>query len=110
MAITYKVLGQASPAATTNTALYTVPAYMAAATSTLSICNQNATDARFRVAVQPANASIQFKHYIAYDTLLPAYETISLTIGMTLATTDVVTVYANTTNISFNLFGSEINT
>jgi len=32
----------------------------------------------------------------------------TLTLGITLAATDVVTIYASTANTSFNLFGSEI--
>jgi hypothetical protein len=31
-----------------------------------------------------------------------------LTLGITLAATDVITVYASTTTVSFNAFGSEI--
>jgi hypothetical protein len=108
MAITYKVLGQVAPAATTATTLYTVPALTSAVTSTITVCNQNSTSATFRLAIRPAGASLTSSHYISYDTTLPANDTISLTIGVTLATTDVVTVYANNTNVSFNLFGSEI--
>ena len=33
---------------------------------------------------------------------------IALTIGLTLAATDVVTVYASSANLSFNLFGAEV--
>jgi hypothetical protein len=31
-----------------------------------------------------------------------------ITIGVTLATTDVITVYASSATVSFNAFGSEI--
>lgn len=108
MAITYKVLGQIAPAATTATTLYTVPSNTSAVTSTITVCNQNASATTFRIAVRPLGATLTAAHYISYDTALPANDTISLTIGITLATTDVVTVYAGTTNVSFNLFGSEI--
>ncbi len=108
MALTYKVLGQSNPSATTNTTLYTVPSATSAVVSTLNVCNQAATAATFRIAIRPAGESIAAKHYIAYDTSVPANDSVSLTIGITLATTDVVTVYASTTTLSFNLFGSEI--
>lgn len=108
MALTYKVLGQVNPSATTNTTLYTVPSATSAVVSTLNVCNQAATAATFRIAIRPAGESIAAKHYIAYDTSVPANDSVSLTIGITLATTDVVTVYASTTTLSFNLFGSEI--
>jgi hypothetical protein len=48
------------------------------------------------------------KHYIAYDSSVPANDTINLTIGITIDAEDVVTVYASSASVSFNLFGSEI--
>jgi hypothetical protein len=108
MATAYKVLGQQNPSATTLTTLYTVPSLTSAVVSTLMICNQAATNGTFRVAVRPAGASIDPKHYLSYDTVVPANDSIALTLGITLATTDVVSVYASSTSMSFNLFGSEI--
>lgn len=108
MAISYKVLGQLNPAATTLSTLYTVPATTSTVCSTITICNQAATAATYRIAVRPAGEAINAKHYITYDGALPANETIGLTLGITLATTDVISVYASTTTVSFNLFGSEI--
>jgi hypothetical protein len=108
MPTVYKVLGQANPSATTNTNLYTVPASTSTVCSTINICNQIASSATFRVAVRPAGATLSGVHYLCYDTAIPANDTISLTIGITLATTDVVTVYASSPSLSFSLFGSEI--
>jgi glucose-6-phosphate dehydrogenase assembly protein OpcA len=108
MAVVYKVLGQSNPAATTATTLYTVPASTSTVVSTINVCNQAGTADVFRIAIRPAGASLAAQHYIAYGTAIPANDTISLTIGVTLAATDVITVYAGTTNLSFNVFGSEI--
>lgn len=108
MANTYKVLGQSNPAATTATDLYTVGAGKSAVCSTITICNQAATAATFRIAVRPAGAALAAQHYIAYDTSIPANDVLTMTIGLTLAATDVVTIYASTATMSFNLFGSEI--
>lgn len=108
MAITYKVLGQSNPSANTNTDLYTVPSATSTVCSTLVICNQAASAATFRVAVRPAGAAIASQHYISYDSSINANDTITLTIGITLAATDVVTIRANTATCSFSLFGSEI--
>lgn len=107
MATTYKVLGQSAPSATTNTTLYTVPAATSTIVSTLSVCNRGISTA-FRVAVRPAGAVIADEHYVVYDSYVNAGDTIFLTLGITLAATDVVTIYAGTANISFGLFGSEI--
>lgn len=108
MTITYKVLGQSNPSATTNTTLYTVPAGNSAVISTITVCNLIGTVANFRIAVRPAGESVANKHYINYDTQVPASDQLALTMGMTLSATDVVTVYANTATVAFNIFGSEI--
>jgi len=107
MAVAYKVLGQVIPSATTNTTLYTVPAATSAVCSTLSICNQGVSTT-VRVAIRPAGATLATSQYIVYDSIVSANDTLFLTLGISLATTDVVTVYAVTANISFSLFGSEI--
>jgi hypothetical protein len=105
MATTYKVLGQSSPAATTATTLYTAPTQ--AVCSTLSVCNRGATTT-FRVAVRPAGAALSDAHYIVYENSINQYDSVFFTLGITLSATDVVTVYAGTTALSFSLFGSEI--
>ena len=107
MASTYRVLGQLNPAAVTLSTLYTVPSATSTVCSTLAICNIGVST-NVRVAIRPAGASIDPKHYIVYDNFVNAGDTIFLTIGATLATTDLVSVYAGTANVAFNLFGSEI--
>jgi len=107
MAITYKVLGQEAPAATTATALYTVPPSTSAVCSTLVIANRGVSTL-FRVAVRPAGAALANKHYLVYDAMIQAGESVFLTLGITLATTDVLEVYAVTADVSFSLFGSEV--
>ena len=102
-----KVLGQSNPAATTATTLYTVPSAKSAVISSLTICNQASTAATFRVAVRPGGATLAAVHYVAYDVAVGAADTTALTLGITLATTDVVTVYASTANISFHAYGDE---
>ena len=108
MATTYKVLGQSNPSATTATALYTVPSSTSTIVSTITICNQSSTAGSFRIAVRPAGASLAATHYVAYDVPIAANDTTALTLGITLATTDVITVYASSSTISFSAFGSEI--
>ena len=107
MATTYKVLGQSNPAAATDTTLYTVPASTATVVSTISIANLGTTGT-FRIAIRPAAAGIANEHYLVYDATLNANDSITLTLGVTLATTDVVRVYSSNTNLSFSLYGSEI--
>jgi hypothetical protein len=107
MPTVYKTLGQVEPAATTATTLYTVPASTATVCSTLSICNKGVSTT-VRVAVRPAGETLEDKHYLAYGATVSANDSLFLTLGITLAATDVVTVYAGTADVSFGLFGSEI--
>jgi hypothetical protein len=107
MATTYKVLGQSNPAATTATTLYTVPSATSAVCSTLIITALGASTT-FRVAVRPAGASLANQHYIIYDAPVNQYDAVFFTLGITLGTTDVVTVYAGSANVTFSLYGSEL--
>jgi glucose-6-phosphate dehydrogenase assembly protein OpcA len=108
MATVYKVLGQSNPSATTATSLYTVPASTSTVVSTITICNQASSAATYRIAVRPAGATLAAQHYIVYGATVAASDTTTLTLGLTLATTDVVTVYASSATLSFNAYGSEI--
>lgn len=108
MATTYKVLAQSAPSATTATDIYTVPSATTAVLSTIVVANRTATDATYRIAVRPAGATLANEHYIAYDVTVGASDSTTITLGVTMATTDVLTVYGSTADLSFNVFGSEI--
>jgi glucose-6-phosphate dehydrogenase assembly protein OpcA len=108
MATAYKVLGQSNPAATTATTLYTVPASTQAVISTLVVCNQASTAATFRLAVRVGGAALAASQYLAYDVTVGAADSTALTLGITLAATDIVTVYGSSATLSFTAFGSEI--
>ena len=106
MATTYKVLGQSNPSAASNTTLYTVPSSTSTVVSTIVVANLG-TSGTYRIAIRPAGASIANEHYIAYDGALNANDTITWTLGITLAATDVITVRASNTSFAFSAFGSE---
>lgn len=107
MPTVYKVLGQSNPSATSNTTLYTSPAATSAVVSTLSVTNLG-TSTTFRVAVRPGGSALANQHYIVFDSTINAGSSVYLTLGISLAATDVVTVFAGTANLAFSLFGSEI--
>ena len=102
-----KVLGQSNPSATTLTTLYTVPSSKEAVVSTISVANLTSTAATFRIAVRPGGAAIANQHYIGYDITVGASDSTLITVGLTLATTDVISVYASTANLAFSAFGDE---
>jgi hypothetical protein len=107
MSIAYSVLGQVAPSATTLTTLYTGPASTQTVCSSLVVCNRGAAAGTFRVAIRVGGAGISNEDYLYYDLTLAAYDTFVATIGITLAATDVVSVYASSGDFSFNLFGSK---
>jgi glucose-6-phosphate dehydrogenase assembly protein OpcA len=102
-----KVLGQSNPSATTATTLYTVPSSKEAVVSSISVCNLASSSATYRIAIRPAGASLANQHYLAYDVTVGASDSTIITVGITLATTDVITVYASTANLAFSAFGDE---
>lgn len=103
-----KKLGELSPAATTLTALYTVPAATSTAVSSIVVCNRNAGKIKFRVSVAVAGAGDTGAQYLYFDNELAGNDTFVAVIGITLAATDVVRVQSDTTLVSFNAFGAEI--
>jgi glucose-6-phosphate dehydrogenase assembly protein OpcA len=108
MAVNYKVLAQSAPSATTDTTLYTVPADTSAVISTIVVANRAAAAAAYRIAIRPAGATLANQHYVAFDVSVGANDSTTITLGITLATTDVITVRATSSDLSFNVFGSEI--
>ena len=108
MATNYKVRGQSIPSAATATTLYTVPAATQSVVSTVTVCNQAATAATYRIAIRVAGAALATSQYIAYDVSLPANASDTLTLGITVGATDVITVYSSSATMSFAAFGSEI--
>jgi hypothetical protein len=104
----YKVLGQSAPAATTAANVYTVPSATEAVISTIVIANRAATAGSFRLSVRPNGATQADQHYLAYDVPIAAKDSTTLTLGITVDATDVITVYASSADMSFNVFGTEI--
>ncbi len=102
-----KVLGQVAPSATTATTLYTVPDLTLTTVSSLVVCNRSGSGVTYRVSVRVAGAGADNKQYLFYDKSLAANTTEAHVIGITLGQTDVVRVYASTTDLSFSLFGCE---
>lgn len=105
-----KVLGQLAAAATTVEPLYTVPTLTSTTVSTLMVCNRTSGLLTFRVSVHVAGAGADNKQYVFYDVPLSGNTSLSVTIGMTIAESDVINAYASAAGLSFNLFGVETTT
>ena len=104
---TLKVLGQSYPTAATATTLYTCGVANGTVVSTINACNTSATADTVRIAVRPAGAALANQHYVAYNLTIPANSQYTFTGGVTLANTDVITIYSTNGTTAFGAFGQE---
>lgn len=103
----YKILGQREANASLED-LYTVPSSKEAIVSTIVVNEHGGGSSTYRIAVREDGDSIADKHYLVYDATIAANDTVTLTLGITLEATDVLSVYASDADVSFNAFGVEI--
>lgn len=107
----YKILAQSAPSSTAIANVYTVPSLTNTVISTLMICNRANVNTSYNIAVISGGGAIANQHYITFNSVVPANDTIALTVGMSLAAADNIAIQANTTgvnNLGFTLFGTEI--
>ena len=108
MPTTYKVLGQVVSTAGVDTNVYTVPTSTTAIISSIVVLNRGTGGTTFRVAVRPNGATVENKHYIAYDTPIARNDTTVLSFGVTMDAADVITINGADNNLSVSVFGTEI--
>jgi hypothetical protein len=106
----YKVLGQVLPAtANTETTLYTVPAATQAVVSTITIANVTSGSVTARVNIRPAGAAVAALHALVRDASVAPNSTMTMTLGITLGATDVISVQSGTVSaLTFHAYGTEI--
>jgi len=109
VATSYKTLGQLDLTTTNLTDIYTCPASTETVISTIIIANRETSADTFRLAIRTDGDAISNKHYIAYDVPIAANDSTTLTLGITVQATDVVSVKAETADyLSVNVFGAEV--
>ena len=108
MADILKVLGQSAPSAATLTTLYTVPAARSALVSSVVVANRSATPTAFRISLAIAAAADATSQYLYYDVPIDGTDTFAATLGITLATTDLIRCYATLATLTFTALGIEI--
>ncbi len=107
MAVTIRVLAQAFPTATVETALYTC-ATTSAVISTLAICNTSVgSPDNFTIRVCVAGAGDSNEQLLFNSASIPAGTMLPVTIGITLANTDVIKVTSANGTCAFSAFGQE---
>ena len=105
---TVKSLGQQSPAANTDAALYTCPAATSAVVSSIVVCNTGGAATTFRLHFRDEGAAAATGNALVYDQIIAAKETIALTLGITCDAADVIGVRAGAAGVAFTAFGTEI--
>ena len=108
MPTTYKVLGQLNPTANTLSNVYTVPSATQAVVSTITVCNQTASNVSYSIAVAPDGQADNVRHYIIRGGVVPAADSIAMTLGITIDANDQIRANTNNNSVSFSIFGSEI--
>lgn len=110
MATTYKILGQTQGTAAVGTyaTAYTVPASTSAVISTITVCNQAASDMTFRVAVAATASAPATAEFVTYGSTCKANDTVCLTLGLTLQAGRNIVISSSANTSSFGVFGSEI--
>lgn len=71
-------------------------------------CNKGESDATIRVSIAIAAGADEDKQYLYYDLPVLAKDTFAATLGIALATTDVVRVYSDLGTVAFTLTGVEV--
>ena len=98
------VLGQAAPAATTNTVVYTVPA-ATVGVCTISISNTTLSPIAVRVAIATTSTPAA-SEFIEYDTIIAANGVLERT-GVVMNAAENVVVFASSAGLSVTVSGYE---
>lgn len=97
-----------TPAAATNTTVYTVPVSTTTMLARIIICNTSSVPTSFRIAIVESGGSIGLDHYVAYDVPIGGNETINFALGCGLATGDFIVIYNTLATLTFTPMGLEV--
>lgn len=104
------VLAQKTLTITTNTDLYTVPLGYTAGIDTITLARTTTVAGTFpkvNIAVRPAGEALASKHYIIYGYAVSSSNYEILSVKLPIGPGDVVTAYADQSDCTINLFGTE---
>jgi hypothetical protein len=107
----FKRLGAINPTANTQTNVYVIPAATEAVISTVTICNQSASNVSYSLIAMTAGeftSPAPTKTFIVRGATVPAADTIVLTLGLTMNAGSILSANTNNSNVSIIAFGSEL--
>jgi hypothetical protein len=82
-----------------------------AVVSSLVITNRSGAARQYRAAIGPASASASVPttaQFVVYDATIAGYDTVALTLGLTLSESQVLRVSSSTDDLTFSAYISEI--
>lgn len=103
------ILGQAFPADTAETLVFTVTSGHQVIISTINVCNKTANLQKFRIRIvkSPDGSSLD-KQWLYYDSDVQGYDTFERTSAITLGAGDSVYVRTDLGNtLAFQFFGDD---
>jgi hypothetical protein len=98
------ILGQAAPAALTNTVVYTVPA-ATVTVATISITNTTVSPIAVRLAAA-SSGTPTISEYIEYDTVIAANGVLERS-GIVMNATEAVVVFGSAAGLAVSVYGYE---
>ena len=105
----HKMLGQAAPAAATDTRLYQAPALTVAIVSSIHVCNTGAADDSIRIFAVPAPGGAgAVGNALYYDLVVPVGNPLVINSVFTLNAQDDLRVRSVNGNVTFTASGLEI--
>ena len=111
MANALKILGQLNPTANTQGNVYVVPASTAAIVNNITVANQTAANVSYSIIVMPSgsfSATAANTFFIVRGGIVPASDTATLSLGVTLPAGAILAANTNSGSVSISAFGVEI--
>ena len=111
MANALKILGQLNPTANTQGNVYVVPASTAAIVNNITVANQTAANVSYSIIVMPSgsfSATAANTYFIVRGGIVPASDTATLSLGVTLPAGAILAANTNSGSLSISAFGVEI--
>jgi hypothetical protein len=109
LATTYKNSQiQGTATISTYATLYSTSASVNAVISSICVTNTASSDATYRVAIMGSAGTPAAANWLVYDGVITGKDTVALTLGVTLQTSQFIRVSSSGTAVTFNAFVSEI--
>lgn len=109
MATAYKDAQVAGTASTgTYATLYNTGASTTAVVSAIHICNEASTDATIRIGLAATAGTPASGSFLAYEWVVPAYQTLTWNGPQTLGNTKYIRVSSSATTVSFTAAVAEV--